>query len=99
MTDTETDTSQTDLSGEETSEEEMEIDDDPKRVQKSFYMQDGTKKDLERFIKRLELDHPELVDEAYPRHKYEAFTRVSLQLLQEHEEEFLEALREARREY
>lgn len=99
MTDTKENQNQANLEREETDEEVDFESDDPKRVQKSFYMQKSTKQDLERFIKRLELDYPELVDEAYPRHKYEAFTKASLKLLENNEDEFLEALREARNEY
>ncbi len=63
--------------------------DDEEAVPKTFYLQAGTKRGLNRWLKQLELDHLE-VENADRRHQYEAIVRLAM----EHEDEFIDKVEE-----
>lgn len=58
-------------------------------VPKTFYVKGGTKRNLNRWLKRLELDH-RAIENSQRHHQYEAI----VQLAMENEDEFIEKVSE-----
>lgn len=56
----------------------------------TFYLQKETQRQVKRWLKQVELDHPDIDERAQKAHEYEAIVQVAM----EHEDEVINRVRE-----